>query len=199
MSEEDLQSDFWWNVLGVLNIIATITLIFGCLYGVWRALKYAFFAAANPLRPVADSFLAAIRTLALLIREGGIRLRRKEKIMLGLALLYALSPLDVVPDFIPVLGWIDDTMFLLWVLQSALSFAARCAQALARFQGMVEPPAGGWPSDECAVCLGAGGAVRSTLNPCGHRFCTSCVGELRQRGFGTCPLCRAPYLNSTDD
>ena len=29
--------------------------------------------------------------------------------------------------------------------------------------------------------------------PCGHSFCTGCVGELRSKGVSeTCPLCRAP-------
>ena len=31
------------------------------------------------------------------------------------------------------------------------------------------------------------------LLPCGHSFCTGCVGELRSKGVSeTCPLCRAP-------
>ena len=29
--------------------------------------------------------------------------------------------------------------------------------------------------------------------PCGHSFCTGCLGELRSKGVSeTCPLCRAP-------
>jgi uncharacterized membrane protein YkvA (DUF1232 family) len=31
-----------------------------------------------------------------------------EKVMIVAGLLYLISPLDVVPDFIPVLGWMDD-------------------------------------------------------------------------------------------
>ncbi len=34
-----------------------------------------------------------------------------------LALLYTVSPVDVLPDFIPVLGWIDDGVVWLLVLQ----------------------------------------------------------------------------------
>ncbi|GAA2740317.1 MULTISPECIES: YkvA family protein [Kitasatospora] len=30
--------------------------------------------------------------------------------------LYLLSPIDAIPDFIPVLGWTDDTAVLLWFL-----------------------------------------------------------------------------------
>lgn len=30
-----------------------------------------------------------------------------------LALLYVLSPIDLIPDFIPVVGWADDLVALL--------------------------------------------------------------------------------------
>jgi uncharacterized membrane protein YkvA (DUF1232 family) len=36
------------------------------------------------------------------------------KILPVLALVYALSPLDLIPDILPVLGWIDDIL-LLWL------------------------------------------------------------------------------------
>jgi uncharacterized membrane protein YkvA (DUF1232 family) len=32
------------------------------------------------------------------------------RILLGLALAYALSPVDVIPDFIPVIGYLDDVL-----------------------------------------------------------------------------------------
>lgn len=34
------------------------------------------------------------------------------KIMAGLTIAYALSPIDLIPDFIPVLGYIDDMLLL---------------------------------------------------------------------------------------
>jgi len=34
------------------------------------------------------------------------------------ALLYLISPLDVIPDFIPVVGYVDDWAVIAWVLKS---------------------------------------------------------------------------------
>jgi len=34
------------------------------------------------------------------------------KVFGGLTLFYALSPLDLIPDFIPVLGYVDDLLLL---------------------------------------------------------------------------------------
>ena len=34
------------------------------------------------------------------------------KIIAGLTIAYALSPIDLIPDFIPVLGYIDDILLL---------------------------------------------------------------------------------------
>ncbi|MEG2512172.1 MAG: YkvA family protein [Acetivibrio sp.] len=46
-----------------------------------------------------------------------LALGRKEtplpaKIMAGITICYALSPIDLIPDFIPVLGYLDDIILL---------------------------------------------------------------------------------------
>jgi uncharacterized membrane protein YkvA (DUF1232 family) len=34
------------------------------------------------------------------------------KILLGIAIAYALSPIDLIPDFIPVIGYLDDVIIV---------------------------------------------------------------------------------------
>ncbi len=46
------------------------------------------------------------------------RLPKKLKFIPGLVIAYLLSPIDIIPDFIPVLGYLDDLIivgFLLWL------------------------------------------------------------------------------------
>jgi len=34
-------------------------------------------------------------------------------ILLIIAFIYLLSPIDLIPDIIPIIGWIDDAIFLI--------------------------------------------------------------------------------------
>ena len=38
----------------------------------------------------------------------------KRVIIAVLAIIYVISPLDLIPDFIPVVGWLDDLGVLVW-------------------------------------------------------------------------------------
>lgn len=42
------------------------------------------------------------------------------RFLAGLALALAMSPVDLIPDFIPVLGYLDDLILIPWLLRLAL-------------------------------------------------------------------------------
>lgn len=51
---------------------------------------------------------------------GDQRIPRRRKIVLGLLLAYLVMPIDLVPDFIPVAGQLDDAIIVVLVLRSVL-------------------------------------------------------------------------------
>jgi uncharacterized membrane protein YkvA (DUF1232 family) len=50
------------------------------------------------------------------------RVPRLGKWLLGLAVVYALSPIDLIPDFIPILGYVDDVIIVPGLILLALRF-----------------------------------------------------------------------------
>jgi len=40
------------------------------------------------------------------------RVPRRAKLLAGLVAAYALSPIDLIPDFVPVLGYLDDLLIV---------------------------------------------------------------------------------------
>ena len=59
----------------------------------------------------------------LLIRDH--RVPRPAKWLLGLAVGYMLSPIDLIPDFIPVLGHLDDVLVIPLLVGLALKMIPR--------------------------------------------------------------------------
>ncbi len=51
------------------------------------------------------------------------RVPRRAKIALGLAGAYVASPVDLIPEMIPVVGWADDAIILLFAIDSLISRA----------------------------------------------------------------------------
>ena len=52
-------------------------------------------------------------------------LSRGAKIALGAALVYLASPVDLLPDFIPLLGYLDDLLLAAVVVDGILSYVDR--------------------------------------------------------------------------
>jgi uncharacterized membrane protein YkvA (DUF1232 family) len=52
---------------------------------------------------------------------GDSRVPRKSKLILGATLVYLVSPIDVIPDFVPGLGQLDDIVIVLLALHSILN------------------------------------------------------------------------------
>ena len=51
------------------------------------------------------------------------RVPRRSKIVLGMAAVYVASPIDIIPDVIPVIGWADDVLILMFALDSLIERA----------------------------------------------------------------------------
>jgi uncharacterized membrane protein YkvA (DUF1232 family) len=101
----------WWTI--ALGIVGGLVLI-------WAVLVAALWLA----KPGEYDVKAALRLLPDLIRlikrlatdpdtPRGVRIR------LALLLVYLALPIDLIPDFIPVLGYADDAIIVALVLRSA--------------------------------------------------------------------------------
>lgn len=51
------------------------------------------------------------------------RVPRRAKISIGVAAAYVVSPIDLIPEVIPVLGWIDDVLVVMMALDSLIDRA----------------------------------------------------------------------------
>jgi len=64
-----------------------------------------------------------VRLIARLV--GDPTLPRAAKIALAAAMVYLASPIDLVPDFIPLLGYLDDLLLAAVVVDGVLTFIDR--------------------------------------------------------------------------
>lgn len=51
------------------------------------------------------------------------RVPRRAKITLALAAAYTVSPIDLIPEVIPVLGWADDVLVIMFAIDSLIDRA----------------------------------------------------------------------------
>src|SRR5262249_7120026 len=134
----------WWDLL--IGVAAALVLA-------WIASVIAL-AIARPrggllqeaVRILPDTLRLIHRLAADETRPPGVRMR------LGLLMLYLAIPIDLIPDFIPVIGYADDAVIVTVVLRSVVRRAGLDAvrahwpgtedgfTALCRLTGLTAPP-----------------------------------------------------------
>ena len=65
------------------------------------------------ISPIAD-WVTTPYTIYLILKESAISRSVKLRAVIGLALIFAyiINPIDIIPDFIPVAGWLDDLVIV---------------------------------------------------------------------------------------
>ena len=91
------------------------------LLGLWLLLLVGLLL----VRPKGKALAQAVRLLPDVLRlvtrlARDPRLPRSARVRLWLLLAYLALPFDLVPDFIPVLGYADDAIVAGWVLRSVI-------------------------------------------------------------------------------
>lgn len=106
--------DLWESLLAVLAglVLLWLALVLVLLVAVRREDEPARLREALRLVPDVARLLRRLAADASLPR--GVRVR------MALLLGYLLLPVDLVPDFIPVVGYADDALIVAWALRSVV-------------------------------------------------------------------------------
>ena len=137
----------WWDIFAGLGAAFLLA---------WLALVVALLVAKPSGKLLGEAIRLLPDLLRLLRRLAADRtLPRGVRIRLALLLAYLALPFDVIPDFIPVLGYADDAIIVTLVLRSTVRRAGLDAvrarwpgtddgfRALCRLTGIAQPAAPG--------------------------------------------------------
>lgn len=114
----------WWQTL--LGIITGLLIAYLAFLGVvWRYAR---------VHPDTVSLRDALRLLPDLLRllrrlAADRTVPRRARVRLLLVLVYLASPIDIVPDFVPIIGYADDALIVALVLRSVVHHAGSDALA----------------------------------------------------------------------
>lgn len=105
----------WWRT--ALLALAGLLVVYAALLGLLFA-----YARAHPDTVTARDALRLLPDLVRLIRRlaADAAVPRTVRVRLVLLLAYLASPIDLVPDFIPILGYADDAVIVALVLRSVV-------------------------------------------------------------------------------
>jgi uncharacterized membrane protein YkvA (DUF1232 family) len=97
--------------------ITTLLIAVGILIAVYAALVLALAAAGRGGE--AAALARFVPDCVVLVRRllGDPRVPVESKVLLGLLVVYLASPIDLIPDFIPVAGQLDDAVLLALALR----------------------------------------------------------------------------------
>jgi uncharacterized membrane protein YkvA (DUF1232 family) len=101
-----------WTVVGVLGGVLLL----------WAALVVVLWLTARPQERDLRGVLRLLPDVVRLVRRLAADpvLPRGVRVRLWLLLAYLLSPIDLVPDVLPVIGWADDAVVVALVLRSVV-------------------------------------------------------------------------------
>jgi uncharacterized membrane protein YkvA (DUF1232 family) len=112
----------WWTIS--LGVVGGLVLVWAVLAAVLWLTKPDEYALKEALRLLPDLIRLIKRLVADPDTPRGVR------IPLTLLLVYLALPIDLIPDFVPVIGYADDAIIVALVLRSATRRAG--PDALAR-------------------------------------------------------------------
>ncbi|WP_245159903.1 DUF1232 domain-containing protein [Blastococcus sp. CT_GayMR19] len=114
-----------------MDLLGPVLAVVGGLVVLWLLLL-ALLWRARPDELGAREALRLLPDVVRLVRRlaADRTLPRAVRIRLWLLLAYLLSPVDLVPDVVPVLGYADDVVVVAWALRSVVRRSG--AEALAR-------------------------------------------------------------------
>lgn len=123
----------WWEIL-LSVLLGVVALWLVLVFVLWvEQRKHPGRASFRDLLRLAPDVVRLLKRLAS-DRTVSVGVR----VWLGVLLVYLLSPIDLIPDFIPVLGYADDAL----VVAIALRFATRRAGSAAIERHWPGTPAG---------------------------------------------------------
>ncbi|MFF1614503.1 YkvA family protein [Amycolatopsis sp. NPDC058278] len=107
-----MTGSFWWDLL--IGVTAALLLAWAALVGALVIIRPRGGLLREALRLLPDVLRLVRRLAADKTLPRGVRIR------LALLLAYLALPIDLVPDFVPVLGYADDAIIVSAVLRSVV-------------------------------------------------------------------------------
>ena len=112
---------WWWTLLGV-GVIAVLMLVAALSVRRSRAMLIE-------LVRLVPACLVLLRDI---MRDPAVP--RRTKIAPALVLVYLAVPIDLIPDFIPGLGYLDDALLVAWAIRQLIADVGR-ERVTARWTG----------------------------------------------------------------